>query len=129
MKNQGNICKERGSSVIIHPANYINAIEGEKIEEQCEAFIQRGFKTIIIDFSGTDIVNSIGVSILIGIIEKVRGHNGTVVFSGLKKINHDIFSLVGLTKHIKVFSTEEEALLSAGGAPAGAVAGEAYHNR
>ncbi len=108
--------RDIGTSVILYPDDYINDIEGEKIEEMCEEFLKKGFKTIIIDFSGTEIINSIGVSILIGIIERVRLNKGTVLFSGLKKINQDIFSIVGLTKHIRVFNTEEEAVSSAKGA-------------
>ncbi|MEK6532221.1 MAG: STAS domain-containing protein [Deltaproteobacteria bacterium] len=105
--------RDIGTSVILYPDNYINDIEGEKIEEMCEDFLKKGFKTIIIDFSGTEIINSIGVSILIGIIERVRLNKGIVFFSGLKKINQEIFSIVGLTKHIQVFNTEEEAVTSA----------------
>ncbi|MBI1910997.1 MAG: STAS domain-containing protein [Deltaproteobacteria bacterium] len=102
--------REAGDSVILYPENYINDIEGEKLEDMCDIFLARGFKKIIIDFSETDLINSIGVSIMIGIIEKIKDKKGLILFSGLKKVNHDIFSIVGLTKHIPVFSTEKEAL-------------------
>lgn len=106
--------KESGDSVILYPDNYLNDIEGEKLEELCDAFIKKGVKKIIIDFSETDLINSIGVSILIGIIEKIRENRGVVMFSGLKQVNHDIFNIVGLTKHIPVFKTEEDAVKEAG---------------
>lgn len=102
--------KERGDSVILYPDNYINDIEGEKLEEMCEAFLKKGVKKIVIDFSSTDLINSIGISILIGIIEKVKERKGAILFSGLKKVNHDIFNIVGLTRHIPVYKTEEEAV-------------------
>ncbi len=102
--------RETGDAVILYADNYINEIEGEKLEDLCEVFIRKGIKKIIIDFTATDLINSIGVSILIGILEKIRDKNGVLLFSGLKKVNHDIFRLVGLTKHIPVFSTDEEAV-------------------
>jgi len=102
--------KELGDAVVIYPDNYINDIEGEKLEDLCAAYLDRGFSRIVIDFSQTDLVNSIGVSILIGIIEKVRDSKGRIAFSGLKRVNHDIFSIVGLTRHIQIFDTEEEAV-------------------
>lgn len=102
--------KELGDSVILYADNYINGIEGEKLEDLCDGLLKRGFKRIVIDFSGTDLVNSIGISILIGIIEKVRDSKGTVAFSGLKQVNYEVFNIVGLTRHIPVFKSEAEAL-------------------
>ena len=107
--------RELGESVILYPDNYINDMEGEKLEEMCEVFLKKGFKRIIIDFSGTDLINSIGVSILIGIIEKIKDKKGVIIFSGLKQVNYDIFSMVGLTKHIPVFKTEDDAINEAEG--------------
>lgn len=102
--------REAGECVVLYPDNYLNDLEGEKLEEMCDLFIKKGFKYIIIDFSNTDLINSIGISILIGIIEKIKDKKGIVAFSGLKKVNLDIFNIVGLTKHIPVVKTEEEAL-------------------
>lgn len=106
--------KELGETVVLYPDNYINDIEGEKLEEMCDAFLKRGFKKIIIDFSETDIINSIGISILIGIIEKIKDKKGVIFFSGLKQVNYDIFNIVGLTKHIPVCKDEEEAVSAVG---------------
>lgn len=102
--------KDHGDVIILYANNYINDIEGEKLEDTCDTLLEGGYRKIIIDFTETDIINSIGVSILIGIIEKVRDRKGTIYFSGLKKINFDIFSIVGLTKHVPIFETEEKAL-------------------
>lgn len=102
--------KEVGDAVVIYSDNYINDIEGEKLEDLCASYLDRGFSRIVIDFSETDLVNSIGVSILIGIIERVRDSKGRISFSGLKRVNHDIFGIVGLTKHIQIFETEEDAV-------------------
>lgn len=102
--------KEMNGSVVLYPDNYINDIEGERLEGLCEGFLNKGTSRFIIDFSGTDLINSIGVSILIGVIEKIMEKKGSLFFSGLKKVNHDIFKMVGLTKHITVFATEKDAL-------------------
>lgn len=96
--------------VILYPHNYINDIEGVKLEEMCEVFLEKGTRKFVIDFTDTEIINSIGISILIGMIERIRGAGGVVLFSGLKKVNHDIFRLVGLTGIIPVLATENEAV-------------------
>jgi len=102
--------RQRGESVVLYPANYINDIEGEKLEEMCGFFLNRGCKKVVMDFSETDLINSIGVSILIGIIEQIREKDGEIHFCGLKQVNYDIFNMVGLTRHIKVFRTEDDAV-------------------
>jgi anti-sigma B factor antagonist len=106
--------RESGESVVLYPDNYINVIEGEKLEDLCDHYIDSGFKKIIIDFSSTELINSIGISILIGIIEKVREKKASIAFSGLKSVNYDIFNIVGLTKHIPVYTTDEDAVKDAG---------------
>ncbi len=99
-----------GDVVVLYPHDYINDIEGDRLDEMCDFFLLRGIRKFLIDFSGTELINSIGISIMIGIMEKVRSRNGTLIFSGLKKVNNDIFGMVGLTRYVRVFGTEEEAM-------------------
>ncbi len=111
--------RELGDTVILYPRDYINDIEGEKLEEMCDSFLKRGIKKVVIDFSDTEMVNSIGVSILIGVIERIKDKKGVVLFSGLKKTNHDIFRIVGLTKLIPVYGSEDDALSEISGLDTG----------
>ncbi len=98
-----------GDYVVLYPGDYLNGIEGEKLEDMCVSFLKKGFKRIIIDFSETELVNSIGVSILIGVIEKTREHGGTLSFARLTGVNRRIFDIMGLTGHVRIFETLEEA--------------------
>jgi anti-anti-sigma factor len=102
--------KELEDCVVLYTDNYLNDIEGEKLEEECNELFKKGRKRVIIDFGNTDLINSIGISILVAIMEKVRNEKGILFFSGLKKVNYDIFNTLGLTKDIPIFKTEEEAL-------------------
>lgn len=97
---------------VVYSDNYLNAIEGEKLEEECEELLEKGFKKVVIDFTSTELVNSIGISILIGIMEKVKENNGKLLFSSLRKANMDAFKMLGLTKYVPIYETEEEALHS-----------------
>ncbi len=106
---EGNF-REIEDVVILYPDNYINGIEGDRLDEMCDFFLLKGVKKFLIDFSGTELINSIGISIMIGIMEKVRERDGMLLFSGLKKVNTDIFGMVGLTKFVQVFGTEKEAM-------------------
>ncbi|HEY4619596.1 MAG TPA: STAS domain-containing protein [Nitrospirota bacterium] len=102
--------RELNECVVIYTDNYLNDIEGEKLEDKCDLFLKRGMRKIVIDFTNTELVNSIGISILVGIMEKIRNKRGILFFSNLRKVNHDIFNMLGLTKHVPIFPTEEEAI-------------------
>ncbi len=97
-------------TVVLYPGNYINDIEGEKLEEMCDTFLKKGIKKVVIDFSYTEMVNSIGVSILIGVIERIKDKKGVLLFSGLKKTNREIFKIVGLTELIPIYGSEDDAV-------------------
>jgi len=99
-----------GEVIVVYARDYINDIEGEKLEDICETFLKDRVRCIVLDFSRTHIINSIGISILIGIIEKVKGVGARVSFSGLKGAPYDVLKIVGLTESVVMYDTEEEAL-------------------
>lgn len=102
--------KELEGCVVIYTDNYLNDVEGEELENTCDIFLKKGGKKVIIDFASTELINSIGISILIGIMEKIKQAEGVLFFSGLKKINNDIFNALGLTQYVHIFPTEAEAV-------------------
>ena len=99
-----------GDSVVFHTQEYMNDVEGERLDEICTRLLADGKKRFVVDLSGTGLINSIAVSILIGMIEKVRTSGGDLVFSGLSGVNKSIFDKLGLSNAAQVFDTEEEAL-------------------
>jgi anti-anti-sigma regulatory factor len=60
--------------------------------------------------AATKIVNSIGVSILIEIIEKLQEVNGKIGYYNLAPIVAKTFNIMGLTKYSTVYETEEAAV-------------------
>ena len=95
---------------VIYPKGYLNNILGEKLESECGAFIDRGIRKILLDFHLLEFINSIGISLLLSIIERLRTCDGSLCFSSMKKAHRDVFEMLGLTRYIRVFETEQEAL-------------------
>ena len=62
------------------------------------------------DLEDSKVVNSIGVSILIEIIEKLQDVNGKLGYFNLAPIVEKTFTIMGLTKYSTVFSNESEAI-------------------
>jgi len=103
--------KEVNQIVIIETDGYLNKEGGEAIAAICYEKIKAGQVNFLINMATTKVVNSIGVSILIEIIEKLQEVDGKIGYYNLAPIVSKTFNIMGLTKYSTVFSTEEEALV------------------
>jgi anti-anti-sigma regulatory factor len=86
----------------IFAGDYLNKLSGEKIEYECRRQIEAGCKELVVNFSRTEIVNSIGISILMGVIDAARDGGATVVFSDVNENTVELFDMLGLTKHVTI---------------------------
>ena len=102
--------RSEGDVVIIETSGYLNNVGGEKISEVCYKEIDSGKKLFLLNLENSKVVNSIGVSILIEIIEKLQDVDGRLGYYNLAPIVEKTFNIMGLTKYSTVFKSEEEAL-------------------
>jgi anti-anti-sigma regulatory factor len=56
------------------------------------------------------VINSIGISILIEIIEKMQEAHGTLAFCHLTRTIQKTFTIMGLTQYAALFDTEDDAV-------------------
>ena len=67
-------------------------------------------KVILINLENTKMVNSIGVSILIEIIEDLQGVNGKIGYYNVAPIVEKTFNIMGITNYSKIYTSEEDAI-------------------
>lgn len=91
---------KEGETATIFAGDYLNKITGEKIERECRRRIEAGCKTLVVNFRETEVVNSIGVSILLGVIDAASQAETSVVFSEVSKDTGQLFEMLGLTNHV-----------------------------
>ena len=99
-----------GTTGIVYASDYLNKLTGEKIERECKKQLDSGCRTLVIDFSDAGIVNSIAVSILLGIIDIAEKKQARVVFSDVNDQTVQLFEMLGLIKHVVLARDEQEAL-------------------
>ena len=99
-----------GTTAIVYASDYLNKLTGEKIERECRRQLDSGCRALVIDFSDTQLVNSIGISILLGIIDIAEKSGALVVFSDVNNETVQLFEMLGLTRHVVLAKDEEEAL-------------------
>jgi anti-anti-sigma factor len=92
--------KADNKRAVVFAGDYLNRLSGEKIERECRERLNAGCEELVVNFSQTEIVNSIGVSILLGVIDSARGTGAKVVFSDVKDETAELFDMLGLTRHV-----------------------------
>ena len=99
-----------GDTAIIYASDYLNKLSGERIERECKRQLESGCRALVINFRDTELVNSIGVSILMGVIDASEKSNARVIFSDVNGQTADLFEMLGLTRHVSLARDETEAL-------------------
>lgn len=102
--------ERRGNVAILSTDGYINNEGGEEIAREAYAHLEAGARSLVLNLEKTRIVNSIGISILIEVLEKVVERQGILAFCGLTPTIDKTFRIMGLAQYAKIFATEEEAL-------------------
>lgn len=99
-----------GDAAIIYASDYLNKLTGERIERECRRQLDSGRRALIINFRDTELVNSIGVSILVGLIDAAEQNTARLIFSDVNSSTANLFELLGLTRHVSLAADEAEAL-------------------
>ena len=101
---------QRDGLAVIYTDGYINNQGGEEIARVAYELIDKGQTTLLLNLAGTKIVNSIGISILIEIIEKMLEIDGKLAFCSLTPTIEKTFHIMGLAQYAAIFSDEEGAV-------------------
>jgi len=103
--------ERKGSSgAVIYTKGYIKNVGGEEIANRAYELMDDGVRTLLLNLRETKIVNSIGISILIEIIEKMIDKGGKIGFCCLTPVIHKTFQIMGLANYAKIYASEEEAV-------------------
>ncbi len=111
MKDFTFFTKEFDNFVIFYFDGYLNnRVKETELEDRLDSLFKKGYTRFIMNFDRTKLINSVGISILIGMVDRIIKSKGRIAFSNLSKANLEIFEIVGLTKNIKVFKHEKDAI-------------------
>ena len=102
--------ERKPNGAILYTKGYINNIGGEEIATRVYELMDDGVRTLLLNLRDTKIVNSIGISILIEIIEKMMEQGGRIAFCCLTPVIHKTFQIMGLANYASIFTSEEEAI-------------------
>jgi len=110
MTSEFNLVSEtKGNCIVINTTGYINNVGGQKIADEFYKHSGNGINNVILNLAMSNVVNSIGISFLIEIIEKLNQSNGKLIFSNLDPSIEKTFTIMGLFQFAKKADTIDEA--------------------
>ncbi|MCG6948273.1 MAG: STAS domain-containing protein [Acidobacteria bacterium] len=98
-----------GDVGVIAASGYINNEGGQAIADAANTLMSQGCKKLLIDLDGTRIINSIGVSILLEILEKLMDEKGQLAFCNLTPTISKTFEIMGLVQYATIFPDRDAA--------------------
>lgn len=101
-----------GNCLIIETSGYVNNEGGEKISDEFGSHFKNGIKKLVINLEKSKVVNSIGISFLIEIIEKLNESGGKLIFTNLDPSIEKTLMIMGLFNFAGKEPTIEDALKS-----------------
>lgn len=100
----------REGGAILYTRGYINNVGGEEIASRSYELMDDGVNVLLLNLRETKIVNSIGISILIEIIEKMMERGGKLAFCCLTPVIQKTFQIMGLAQFSTIYPDEETAV-------------------
>ncbi len=92
--------------LVIATAGYINNVGGQSIAEEFQKHFADGVKHVILNLAQSRVVNSVGMSFLIEIIETLNDAGGRLVFTNLDPAVEKMLAIMGLFN----FAGKEESV-------------------
>jgi anti-anti-sigma factor len=102
----------RNNRLVIATTGYVNNVGGEAIAKEFNKHFQTGIRQVVVNLAQSKVVNSIGMSFLIEIIEQLQEVGGKMVFTNLDPAVEKMLAIMGLFKFAGKEATVEEALNS-----------------
>ena len=102
--------ESRGSVQIVRFAGSLDMYSFPRLESQLNALFDQAQYCVVLDCRRLDYVGSAGLGALISLAKRAREQKGDVRLLGVPDRIYKIIELLGFTKVLTVYNTEEEAL-------------------
>jgi len=104
------LAAREGQTAVLEVAGYINNEGGEVIAREARTLLDSGCRNLLLDLRATRIINSIGISLLLEVLERTLEIKGTLAFCSLTPSIAKTFQIMGLAQYARIFPDRPTAL-------------------
>ena len=96
--------------LVIATTGYINNTGGEAIAKEFTRHFEHGVRKVALNLAGSKVVNSIGMSFLIEIIDQLNDTGGKMVFTNVDPSVEKMLAIMGLFEFAGKAPTVDDAI-------------------
>ncbi|HPS80086.1 MAG TPA: STAS domain-containing protein [Thermoanaerobaculaceae bacterium] len=104
------LAEANGDVAVLEVTGYINNEGGEAIAREAGRLLESGTRTLLFDLHATRIINSIGISLLLEVLERTLDLGGVLAFCCLSPSIAKTFQIMGLAQYARLFPDRAIAL-------------------
>ena len=102
--------RKDGDSAIVDLTGDINRAAEPALTGAYAELLSMGVKKAVLNFGGTDFINSTGIAVIVGILAKARQDEMSISACGLTEHYQHIFQITRLADFMPMFPDEDSAL-------------------
>ena len=100
------IIREKNNKVLIKPRHNLVASIANSFRSELHSLIQDSPEELIIDLAGVEIVDSVGIGIIIATHNSLNKINGKLKIVNVSKSTYDLFVTMRLNRHFTIESIQ-----------------------
>jgi len=100
----------RDNRLIIATNGYVNNVGGEAIATEFGKHFDNGVKHVVINLAESKVVNSIGMSFLLEILEQLQDADGKLIFTNLDPAVDKMLTIMGIFNMAGKASSVDDAM-------------------
>jgi anti-anti-sigma factor len=104
------ITELHNKTLVLKTEGYINNDGGEKILQEFSKHMNLGINRVVLDLEKSKVVNSIGISYLIDMVEQLIQNNGKLFFTNLDPSIEKTLNIMGLFQFAEKADSVDSAL-------------------
>jgi anti-anti-sigma factor len=98
------------NTLVLEVRGRLDTLTAAKLEAECDTWINKGEKDLLLDLGGVDYISSAGLRAILLIGRKLNAISGNLRFCSLGGMVKEVFSISGFNSMFPVYASLTEAL-------------------
>ena len=108
------VTRTEGDSTVVEVGGEIDVYTAPQLRERVVQLVAEGKVDLVLDLSGVEFLDSTGLGVLVGALNRVRAQDGSLALVLTQERILKIFEITGLRKVFPIHATVAEAVGAAG---------------
>ncbi|HYN75778.1 MAG TPA: anti-sigma factor antagonist [Candidatus Limnocylindria bacterium] len=106
------VTRTEGDRTVVEVGGEIDVYTAPQLRERVVELVDAGQVDLVLDLTGVDFLDSTGLGVLVGALNRVRAQDGSLALVLTQERILKIFEITGLRKVFPIHATVEEAVSS-----------------